>query len=181
MSHVPRVLLRASLRLYPRRWRERYGDEVLALAEDAESGIGDVVDLALGALRQRVEISRGGASMASHVNYSAAAVAGVAALILAAPTAAFIVLNLAGQDVAWQPGLVQVLPALPLVALLVALAPAIRVGMRSDRAEAHANFAVTVRVLSMPGWLLAVIGTCAVLVAGVLAYGISDAFLEAVR
>ena len=51
-------LLRACLQLYPRRWRERYGDEVLALADDAEAGIGDVVDLALGGLRQRVHSCR---------------------------------------------------------------------------------------------------------------------------
>jgi hypothetical protein len=38
------------VRLYPRSWRERYGDEVVALLEDRPPGPFDVADLALGAL-----------------------------------------------------------------------------------------------------------------------------------
>jgi hypothetical protein len=38
-----------------------------------------------------------------------------------------------------------------------------------------------VRVLAMPAWLLAVIGACAVVVAVILAYGVSENVLEALR
>jgi hypothetical protein len=176
---MSRLVLKACLYLYPRRWRERYGDEVLALAEDAESGLADVQDLVIGGVRQRIHVFLGGGSMPSLVNALTAAAAGVVALLLAAPTAVFIALNLAGQDVSWQPALTQVLPALPLLGLAVALAPALRIRVEPDQQDARV--AVTVRVLTMPGWLLAVVATCALLVAFLLAYGISDAVLEAVR
>ena len=40
---------------YPRRWRARYGDEVLALLEERRSGPRTVVNLALGALGARLD------------------------------------------------------------------------------------------------------------------------------
>ena len=38
------------LRLYPRAWRERYGDEMLALLEEHPAALGDLFDLIRGAL-----------------------------------------------------------------------------------------------------------------------------------
>ena len=38
------------LRLYPRAWRDRYGEELAALLEDRPAGPFDVIDLVLGAL-----------------------------------------------------------------------------------------------------------------------------------
>ena len=38
------------LRLFPRAWRERYGDEFLALVDDRSLGVTEIVDVALGAL-----------------------------------------------------------------------------------------------------------------------------------
>ena len=40
----------AVLRLYPRRWRERHGDEMAALLEDRPPSLADRVDLARGAI-----------------------------------------------------------------------------------------------------------------------------------
>jgi hypothetical protein len=45
------------VRLYPRAWRGRYGDELAALLEDRPPGPFDVVDLALGALDAHLHLS----------------------------------------------------------------------------------------------------------------------------
>jgi len=42
-----------ALRLYPRRFRERYGEELAALAAE-EAGVRDLADLALGGVRERL-------------------------------------------------------------------------------------------------------------------------------
>jgi hypothetical protein len=51
---VKRTTARALIRLYPRAWRERYGDEMLALIEEKGLGLRDTVDLVLGACRQHL-------------------------------------------------------------------------------------------------------------------------------
>ena len=48
VSRVARVAARALLRAYPHAWRDRYGRSA-RLIEEADAGIGDVVDLAAGA------------------------------------------------------------------------------------------------------------------------------------
>jgi hypothetical protein len=53
MRHSPARLAAFVIRCYPRRWRERYADEVLALVEDVGIGWFGVLDLARGALRER--------------------------------------------------------------------------------------------------------------------------------
>ena len=45
-------LARAALRLYPRAWRERYGEEMLALVEEAPARPAVVLDLVRGAVRE---------------------------------------------------------------------------------------------------------------------------------
>jgi hypothetical protein len=55
MRTIRSLLARACLRFYPRSWRDRYADEVLLLVEEADAGIGDVVDLALGCLNRRAD------------------------------------------------------------------------------------------------------------------------------
>lgn len=128
--------------------------------------------------------------MTPRVNPWAAGFAGVTALVVAAPTALFIGLNLFGGPVEWLSGVrlplgvglsagLEWLPALSVVALLIAIAPAVRVAMQRDLSEGTAT--LTVRVLAMPRWLLAVIAVCAVLVAAVAVYGVSENLLEALR
>ena len=46
-------LARALLRLYPRLWRQRYGDELAALLEEQPIRLRIVLDVVLGALSQR--------------------------------------------------------------------------------------------------------------------------------
>ena len=47
-------LMRLALRLYPRRWRRRYGDELEALLEDSQPGWQGVVDVARGAVAMQL-------------------------------------------------------------------------------------------------------------------------------
>ena len=42
------------LRLYPQAWRERYGDELLALLQDRPASVTDYFDLIRGALDARL-------------------------------------------------------------------------------------------------------------------------------
>ena len=53
MRPNPTRLVAFVIRCYPRRWRERYADEVLALVEDVGIGWLGALDLARGALRER--------------------------------------------------------------------------------------------------------------------------------
>jgi hypothetical protein len=47
---------RCLLALYPRAWRARYGDEILALLADTGLGFGGSVDLLVGATREHLQI-----------------------------------------------------------------------------------------------------------------------------
>lgn len=183
------LLARACLRLAPRAWRDRYGDEVLLLIEDAYRGIRDLVDVAVTALRSRGYERGGGDIVAPRVNPWLGAIAAVAAVVVAAPTALFIGLNLFGEPVWWLSGIrlpadvsmigwLEWLPYLPAAALLIAVTPTLRVRVRRDP---RATATVTVRVLAIPRWLAAVIFGCGVVLAAVALYGISETVLEAVR
>lgn len=189
MRRVGSLVARACLRLYPRRWRERYGTEVRLLVDDAGARPRDLLDLAFGGLRERAHDLNGGGSMNRRVNLWAALVAGLAALIVAMPTAAFVALNLFPEQVEWLTGLrgpfgvgpeiEWMLPALPMIALVIAITPAIRVRVRRDQSDGTS--ALTVRMLPMPRLLTVVVVVVAILVGVVVAYGISENLLEAFR
>jgi hypothetical protein len=176
VSRLLTTLARGAIALYPRAWRSRYGAELLHLAEDSGLRPADVLDLAAGAIGQHLHRLRKGRPMDSRMNLVVACAAAVTAVALGLPTAVFIALNLGGTSVEWSPWLTSILPALPLVALAVALSPA--VGIRASRDD-DGTGAVTVRLRSMPWWLVAVAAACALLVAAVLAFGITDALREA--
>lgn len=189
MRHVRSLVARACLRLYSRRWRQRYGAEVLDLVDDAQARPRDLLDLALAGLRERARDLNGGGPMTRSVNPWAAGIAGPAALIVAMPTAAFVAVNLFPEQIEWLtglqgpfgvgPGADWILPALPLIALVIAIGPAMRVRVRRDPSDGTS--ALTVQVLAMPRWLRAVVVVCAILLGVVVAYGISENLLEAVR
>jgi hypothetical protein len=190
MTRLRTPLARACLRFAPRSWRDRYGDEVLQLVEDAHGGIGDLADLALAGLRRRADELRGGERVGPRVNPWAAGIAAIAALVMVAPTALFIGMNLFGWPVTWLSGVqlpgdvtlmerLEWVPVLPVLALLIALAPAVRIAVRRDAAPGEA--VVTLRVLPMPRWLLYATFTCGVVLAFVIAYGLSENLLEAMR
>jgi hypothetical protein len=185
MRTIRSLLARACLRLYPSSWRDRYADEVLLLVEEAEAGIGDLVDLAIGGLGRRADELQGGAPMPSFVRAASLILAAVVAL----PTAVFIGLQLLNRNVAFfaieqplgidfAPHLDWLIPVLPAVALLIALAPVVRVGTHRDEAGA---VTVTTRILPMRRALVAVVTVCLALLGVVVAYGISENLLEGLR
>jgi len=95
MSRLARAAARVLLSAYPQAWRDRYGAEVQDLIEDADAGIGDVADLAAGAVRQHIS---GGAPMRfeparRHPNAFA-----IAGLLIMLPTLAFVTLSLIGHE-----------------------------------------------------------------------------------
>lgn len=47
MKPLPKLLVR----LYPGKWRQRYGEEIEALMEDSKPGLRSLLDLFAGALR----------------------------------------------------------------------------------------------------------------------------------
>ncbi len=103
----------------------------------------------------------------------------ILALLVALPPAAFIGLQLVSPGVGPAPVYANwLIPILPAAALLIALAPVVRVGMRRDEAG---GMTVTARVLPMQRSLIAVVALCVALFGIVVAYGVSENLLEAVR
>jgi hypothetical protein len=104
----------------------------------------------------------------------------ILAALVALPTAVFIGLQLINPNVLLVPdGYTNwLIPVLPAIALLIALAPVARVGMRRDAAGA---ITLTARVLPMRRTLVAVVTFCLALLGVVVAYGISENLLEALR
>ena len=176
MRNVRTSLIRACLRLYPRSWRDRYAEEVLVLVEDAGAGIGDLIDLAVGGLGRRADELLRGAPMSPFVRLSIL----VVAIAVAMPTAVFIGFQLLNPGVGLVPhGYTNwLIPLLPAVALLIALAPVVRFQVRRDEAG---STTVTTRILPMRRTLVAVVIFCLALLGVVLGYGVSENLLEALR
>jgi hypothetical protein len=176
MRSARAFLARACLHLYPRAWRDRYADEVLLLVEDVDAGIGDLADLAIGGLRRQADELHGGAPMPSPIRSASVVLAALVAL----PTAAFIGVQLVDASISLMPQETAnwLIPILPALALLIALAPVVRIGMGRDEAG---GVTVTARVLPMRRSLVAVVIFCVVLLGVVVAYGVSENLLEAVR
>jgi hypothetical protein len=75
------------LALFPRRWRQRYGEEFEVLLEESDLSLADLVDLARGAwdarLHPQPHLGQGGEAMAARLGRGVAiAVAAVAALVV---------------------------------------------------------------------------------------------------
>ena len=102
------------------------------------------------------------------------------AAVVAMPTALFIGFQLLNPNVRLvPPGYTNwLIPLLPAVALLIALAPVVRVEMRRD---AGGVTTVTTRILPMRRTLVAVVIFCVALLSVVVGYGISENLLEALR
>lgn len=176
MRSIRASVIRACLLLYPRSWRDRYAEEVLVLVEDAGAGIGDLIDLAIGGLGRRADDLQRGAPMSSSFRRSIL----VLAVAVAMPTAIFIGIQLLNPNVHLvPPGYTNwLIPLLPAVALLIALAPFVRIEMRRDEAGVTT---VTTRVLPMNRTLVAVVIFCLALLGVVLGYGFSENLLLALR
>jgi hypothetical protein len=70
------------IRLYPSRWRERYGDEFLAILEERPLGPYDIADILLGAFDARLRSQRAGATHSNERGLSMSLrVGGIAAIV----------------------------------------------------------------------------------------------------
>ena len=61
--------MRALLRLYPRSWRNRYGDEMDALVNELPAEMGVALDLLIGAATAYVAVVRGNRILSSAASY----------------------------------------------------------------------------------------------------------------
>ena len=61
--------MRALLRLYPRSWRNRYGDEMDALVNELPAEMGVALDLLIGAAKAYVSVVRGNRILSSAASY----------------------------------------------------------------------------------------------------------------
>jgi hypothetical protein len=148
--------------LYPRRWRERYGDELEELVESLGLTPTNAFDLIGNAFRERmrsaIRRTAGGPSMTDRPGWGSTALA-LIGFILLAPTLLFIgfsvlIYNIGVPmdgvrsiiDGAVRIGPIDIgLALLPFVALAIALAPVIRLSIARDEGE------VVARVVVRPG------------------------------
>lgn len=110
------------IRLYPARWRARYGDEFAAILEERSLGPFDVADILLGALDAQLRLRRVGTDLAHGRSFSMSLrIGGYAAVLGGALLATSIVLGIGvvGNVEPVVPGMLGVTGSL---ALLVALA-----------------------------------------------------------
>jgi hypothetical protein len=158
-------MIRFLLMLYPRAWRERYGREILDLVAAEGMRPSDALDIARAAIQARLRAStgafrRGGPMTAGPIHRHPTAWA-IAGAVLLLPTTAFV----AGSLAAYQFGLVAIqgpmdrvaaaidsfrvldllLVAAPLVALLLAALPLVRLDPGADAGEVVAVIRVRLR------------------------------------
>ena len=152
-------MIRILLLLYPRAWRQRYGDEVAELVRAEGLRPGDVVDIARASIRERLRAAsrafRGGTPMRHPTAWA------MAGLVLLLPTAAFVAGSLAAYQlgvaalrgpmdrvaasVGAVPALDLLLATAPLVAILLAALPLVRPGPAPDGSQAAAVIHLRVR------------------------------------
>jgi hypothetical protein len=183
------------LRLYPRRWRERYGPEFEALLGELPLSLSVVLDVARGAVRAHLSapvrgdavpvIPGGGLMLDLRHRFPDARPLGVVGLLLVLPTTLFIInnvmvygLHLSGPF----DGLVRLvessrpieyaLVVAPFAALLLAALPIVGVRIAREAGSVSGTLSVETRVLNLVVGLLSGV-LCALLVA----YWISENLL----
>ena len=143
------------VRLYPARWRARYGDEFEAILEERPVGPFDVLDIVLGALDARLRLrGAGGPNIGRSLSMSLR-IGGFAAVIGGALTATAIALGIGLVNV--DPSVAGVLFIAGSAALIVALA-----GLSAFQARAHPVLSWTAVAVTLVGTfliLVAIIGT----------------------
>lgn len=171
-----RRLARSCVRLYPRAWRERYGEELDELLGETEGGVADLVDVLRSGLHERREFLfrrfNGGSVMVIGPAQRHPTAFALMAAALMSPTLALVVLSLLGHELgltaiaaAVDPLIVSLTSArlvdlalvlAPVVALLVALAPLVEVGYRGGEHQAVATIAVRLRAANLAVVLVAI-------------------------
>ena len=165
------------LRLYPRAWRERYGDELSSLVEDTGLTPAAAVDMTRGAINEWAVVARdslnGGNTMVIGPAYRHPRPWALIALVLLSPTLLFTMLSMLAYQFgltglasvmdpvnSWLNGqrvLDLILVALPALALLVAAAPLIRVELRNATDGREAVFGLRLKALNVVVVLLALL------------------------
>ncbi len=148
------------LRLYPARWRARYGDEFAAVLEDRPLGPFDVADVLLGALDAHLHL-RGLGAASEHAKGFAMSlrIGGYAAIVGSLLfLVGFLANTLDGSDDAWPTSGV-ILAGL--VVLLVGMA-----GLSAFQARRHPMLVWTAFLVPFVGGVLMVAGLAAMGIAG---------------
>ncbi len=170
-------MIRLLLSLYPRTWRERYGDELADLVGDTGVKPAVAVDVARGALAQWAVVARdalnGGTTMVIGPAWRHPRPWAFLALALLAPTLLFTTLSMLTYQLgvtglaglmdpvsSWLNGqrvLDLLLVAAPVVALVLAVAPLIRVEMHSADSGREAVLGLRLKGLNVAVGLLALL------------------------
>ena len=140
------------LRLYPARWRARYGDEFAAILDERPLGPFDVADILLGALDAQLRLRRVGADIAHGRSFTMSLrIGGIAAIIGGAlwPVGLFLGSG-DGQDAGLVASLLLITGSL---ALLVAL-----VGLSAFQARTHPRLAWAAFALPAVGTIASIVG-----------------------
>ena len=146
-------MTRILIRLYPARWRARYGDEFAAILEERPLGPFDVADILLGALDAQLRLRRVGTDIATGRSFSMSLrIGGYAAVLGGALLATSIVLGmgLVGNVEPVVPGLLLVTGSL---ALLVALA-----GLSAFQARTHPVISWAAVAVTAAGMIVVIVG-----------------------
>jgi hypothetical protein len=148
------------LRLYPVRWRARYGDEFEAILDERALGPFDVADIVLGALDARLWMRGHGSAVAQGRGFSMSLRLGGIAATIGAPLLA--VAGLLSYDLVPVDDRVQlVLLFTGLTALLVALA-----GLSAFQARVAPRLIWGAFAMTAAGTVVAVVGSIAITLAG---------------
>lgn len=193
---MPAWLARACLRLYPRAWRDRYGDELLEMLESRRADPRDAADLARGAAVEQMRELRAALMGGSAMSFGPAArhptAWGIAALVVLLPTALLVVASLVAHELS-VPGVASLVDPLivtltappivgmtllfaPALALLIGVLPILRLGW--SRGETGWEVGLSVRVQA-----LNIAVTLGALAIGLIlvAHHVSESILEAGR
>lgn len=142
------------IRCYPARWRERYGDEFLAILEERPLGPYDVADILLGALDARLR-SRGRRAVEHHERgfTMSLRIGGIAAILGVLIWTVFFFMVSPGT--AFQ-GVVAIVAFAGLLALLVAVT-----GLSAYQARSHPGLVWTAFAITAAGTVALFIGAAA--------------------
>ncbi len=148
------------VRLYPARWRARYGDEFEALLEERPLGPFDVADILLGALDAQLRLRGGPADIKHGKGFSMSLrIGGFAAIVGAGllASAGMLSSDLVAVDAAVQP----VMLVAGLTALLIALA-----GLSAFQARVASRIIWAAFALTAIGTIVALVGSVALVTWG---------------
>ena len=141
------------IRLYPARWRARYGDEFEAILEERPLGPFDVADILLGAFDAQLRLRRVGTDIAHGRGFSMSLrIGGFAAVLGGALLATSIVLGM-GLVGNFEPAVPGILFVTGSLALLVALA-----GLSAFQARTHPVMAWLAVAVTAVGASVVIIG-----------------------